>query len=322
MNKENIEIFERRDFGEFISAPISFLVQEFKVLVKALFIYVGPFILVETILIYYFDFSYNSQAFSSLFEQYGTYRETSGFSFLLRILELFQSVMMYTVIGVYIKLYAERGRGNFELSEIWQMISKFYWPVMGGNIIGGIMIIVGVLALIIPGIYLAVVLSLLFIVIIFEEQGVGKSISRVFEVIKGNWWTAFGAYIVMGIMFFLSALLLQVIVESIFSIFGYGRFISASSSVVSDLIFLLISSVMTLLPVFLYSSFLTEKEDPLLMKRIKRISDDLSEVNIFEVKESDDQNITDDDESRLSDEDEQNNRFKDDNDIDRFKPKY
>ena len=337
MNENTIEIFKKREFGEFISTPITFFVQEFKLLAKSLLFFVGPFIVLELVLINYFHLGY-SQDFMDMFTEEGLAGNQRGNS-IIRLVELFQSVMLYSTMGVYVKLYVERGKGKFDTPDIWKGIRKFYWPVLGGQVLAGLMIVIGFLLIIIPGIYLAVVMSVLFVIIIFEEEGVGKAISRTFEIFKGNWWTAFGTFIVMGLMFFIIIALFGAIIGLIFSMFGYGQIISAFSDAIIGFVTILITAILALLPVFLYTSFVTDKENPGLMDRINKISDDNDDVNIFEVKEQDDSQNTDDDSlvkkeeepkteddwGKLLDDQEKKNRFEgeeDDKENDRFKPKF
>ena len=102
---------------------------------------------------------------------------------------------------------------------------------------------------------------------------------------------------------------------------------------------ILITAVLALLPIFLYTSFVTDKENPGLMDRINQISDDNDDVNIFEEKEQEEIQKTEDDSlnnkeeapkteddwGKLLDEQENKNRFEgedDDNENDRFKPKF
>lgn len=337
MNENPIVIFKKRDFGEFISAPVSFFASEFKVLAKSLLFFVGPFVLLEVILTYFFHIGYNQDIFSLISE--GNNSVNSGGNLILRIVGLFQGIMLYSTVGVCIKLYVERGKGNFDTPDIWDGITKVYWPVLGGQFLAGLLIIVGALLLIIPGIYLGIVMSILFVIIIFEEEGVSKAISRAFEIIKGNWWMAFGAFIVMGLMLIIITALLSAITYLIFSMFGHGQIISAVSGTVVGFVTILMTSVLALLPVFLYTSFVADKENPVLMDRIDKISDD--DTNIFEVKEIDDKKTEDDNKKfeddtlineeepktenergEMFDEEEKKNRFESEDENDRFKPKY
>jgi len=342
MNNNPIEIFKQRDFGEFISTPITFFIQEIKLLSKVLLIFVGPFIVLNVILVSVFHIGYDQDIFSMFTEQ--NYNQNSGGNLIIRLVDLFQSIMLYTSLGVYVKLYIERGKGNFDVQDIWQVLSKFYWPVLGGQFLAGIMIIVGILVLVVPGIYLGGVFSILFVVIIFEEEGVSKSISRCFEVIKGNWWTAFGTFIVMGIMFLVVSGILGLLLGLVFSVAGFSQIVSVFSGVIIGLVTIMLTAVLVLLPIFLYASFVADKENPKLMNRINDISE-TDDVNIFEVSgnKSDEQNMkeeststeenellkkeekpkTQDDWEKLLDEQEKKNRFEDgEDDIDRFKPKF
>jgi hypothetical protein len=271
MNNNIVQIFRRRDFGELISTPITFFIQEFKLIMKVLLIFVIPFIALELILIFFFDIGTNQSAISDVFSTQNT-NQNLGSTLIIRLVGVFQNVMLYTVIAVYIKQYNLKGKGNFTISDIWQEIKKLFWPVFGGQFVAGLIIIVGTVFLILPGIYLAVVLSLVFAILVFEEDSIGSALSRSFDIMKGKWWTAFGAYIVMGLIVFLTVFIFATVIGFVFAFASGNEFISIFSIVLISLLTVSLLALFVLLPVILYASFITEKENPELMNRINDIT--------------------------------------------------
>jgi hypothetical protein len=321
MNENKTEFYKEREFGEYIGIPITFFIQEFKLLIKSLLIFVGPFVLLEVILSYYLKFEIE-QNFFSILSSNGL-NNYSGYTFIFQILQLFQSVMLSSLIGVYIKLYIASGRGTYDISDIWEGIKRFYFAVLGGQILAGLIIIVGFLLIIFPGIYVAVVMSLLFPIIIFEEEGVGKSVSRTFEVIKGNWWTVFGAYIIFFIIIVIVLAISGLLIGAIFGLFGGFHYLTSGFTGIIELI---TSSIFSILSVLLYTSFSDKKEKPDLLSRINQISQSDEDLNVFEVKEnnqndSDSEKNKQQDDNNYNDDIKEKNRFTDEDDNNRFKPK-
>ncbi|HEX8328243.1 MAG TPA: hypothetical protein VF629_11930 [Hymenobacter sp.] len=63
-----------------------------------------------------------------------------------------------------------------------------------------IVIIVGYFLFVIPGIYLSVVLTLFYIVLVMENTGFGATISRCRQLARGKWWSTLGLLFIMFMM--------------------------------------------------------------------------------------------------------------------------
>lgn len=88
-------------------------------------------------------------------------------------------------------------------------------PLIGWNLLVTVMVAVGALLFIVPGVYLAVVLVPTVLgVVAFERRGVG----RCFELVRGRFWAVFGRC-AMGLLVLLAySELVQLIVRAIFGI--------------------------------------------------------------------------------------------------------
>jgi len=301
-----MEFYTQKDFGQLISAPFIFFGKEFKPLITSILIFVGPFIVIESILIGYFNFSPAKDVVTQI-QNIGA--NTSGTAYFIQFFEFFKNIMLYTFIAVYAKIYVQKGTGNIETADVWKGISRFYWPVAGGQLLGGIIIVIGFLLIVIPGIYLAVALAPLFVIIVFEENGISKSLTKSFELIKGSWWLVLGLFIVMFIMLTTASGILYLLSESVFGIVAPGSVNSAIYNVFDLSFELLISTFLILLPIFIYGHLIAEKEQPELVNKIAEISDNNEDPTEKETKTIDDPENLDE------------NRFLDDTDTDRFKPK-
>ena len=71
------------------------------------------------------------------------------------------------------------------------------WAV---SLITGIIVILGLIALIVPGIILAIMFSLAIPVLLIENTGVLQSMSRSRELVGGRWLKSLGVYIVIVII--------------------------------------------------------------------------------------------------------------------------
>jgi zinc-ribbon domain len=128
------------------------------------------------------------------------------------------SIFIVTVVffpiaqGSAIKLASEEiENGQAELgASIRFAISKLVW-IWVLSIVVGVIDLLGFVALIIPGIILAIMFSLAFPVLIIENKGVFDSMGRSRELVGHRWLKTFATYIVMGIIVAVAASIVSVI---------------------------------------------------------------------------------------------------------------
>lgn len=217
----NIKIFQQRDFGELISAPITFFIKEFKKIFVTLLIFIGPFIVFNLILTRSLGAAFSQDIFNTL--RYGDLTSVSFFSFeiiLLYILSILQTAVLYTVLAIYIKLYRIHGSEGFLIQDIWDEFLKRIGQTIAAVFVSAVLIFLGSIFLVIPGIYLAVVFYIFCAVIVFEEIPFSQAFSRVFEVMKGNWWMTFGTFIIMAIIAGIINLIISSVLTMLFAMFG------------------------------------------------------------------------------------------------------
>jgi hypothetical protein len=121
------------------------------------------------------------------------------------------------VVVDYVRLYLDRSGPNFTTAELWTEVKgdlgRVFATAFGlGLIVAAVYLIVIVVALLrseflivlavlaVLGVffYMYVPLSLIFTVRLCEDDGFWASISRCFELVKGNWWKTFGVFIVLN----------------------------------------------------------------------------------------------------------------------------
>jgi MFS family permease len=133
------------------------------------------------------------------------------FSWLTRffgaLIPLVTSVFAVTVVffpvaqGSAIKLSSEKvEKGQADLrASITFAGSKLLW-IWALSIVVGFIVIVGFIALVVPGIMLAIMFSLAFPVLLIEDKGVLESMGRSRELVGNRWLKTLGTYIVLAII--------------------------------------------------------------------------------------------------------------------------
>lgn len=119
------------------------------------------------------------------------------------VLFVFSILVAYALVTVsslsYIKSYINN-RGVVNFQEVQNETKNKFWSYVGLFILVYIIILIGSLFCFLPGIYFWVVLTLSIPILIFQNRGIGDSISDAFMLIKDNWWETFGILIVVQIL--------------------------------------------------------------------------------------------------------------------------
>jgi ribosomal protein L40E len=88
--------------------------------------------------------------------------------------------------------------------------SKLVWMWALGVVVG-IVVVLGLVALIVPGIILAIMFSLVLPVLLIENRGIGGCMSRSRELVGHRWLKTFATFLVLGIILAIAAGIADVI---------------------------------------------------------------------------------------------------------------
>ncbi|MGL1888116.1 MAG: hypothetical protein OCD76_16490 [Reichenbachiella sp.] len=204
MNQINFK--QERDLGATLQDASSFIKQNFiKILKPTLTVVIAPLILSTVLMVISMQSMYANMAdmANSPGDPAAMFGAMTGMipAYLLIIVTY---VMTYIMFIGYIKLYAA-GKEDITLGDLSPILKSKIIPLFIGTIVLVIVIYIGMILCLLPGIYLAVVLAHFYAISIIEDVGFGASWKRCFYIIKNNWWSTFGLFIVtqlivMGIM--------------------------------------------------------------------------------------------------------------------------
>jgi len=191
--QEKIEFNQVRSFGEIVDDTVQFFKQNWKPLLRCYFFICG-FFWVTSFVVSVFNQMQTLQNVAngeSVFSL--TYFLAIGFEFL-------NYMMINLTVLCYISLYKEKGNQAPTVEEVWAYVKYFFFRIAGSYISLGIAIAVGTVCCLIPGIYLAVVFSLVIPIIIMENATLGFAFNRSFQLIKNNWWFTLGVFFVIQLL--------------------------------------------------------------------------------------------------------------------------
>ncbi|GLU45513.1 hypothetical protein [Allomuricauda sp. NBRC 101325] len=197
-----IEFKKQRELGEILSDTFGFIRNQFKPFFGTILKIVGPYILVMLIAMGFYMYSVGD--IFSVATVYNSVPDMSPIIMIAAVLVLmFSSIAAYVLaqgtVLYYIKSYiANNGVANYE--EVHKEVYRSFWSLIGLGILVGLSVFVGMLFCFIPGIYLAVPLSISFATLVFLKKDVMESYNYSFTLIKENWWITFATLLVIYII--------------------------------------------------------------------------------------------------------------------------
>jgi len=271
MDTPKINFEEERNFSDILNATFLFLKYNFKTLVASIFYYAGIFILITAILTTQFqlelmDISNLENIFSLKY-------------FLLIISSLFTYNMIVTIVNAHIILYKNSQDTKIELNDIWILTQRNFLPNMITTILIGLAISLGIMLLIVPGVWLMGIFSIIFIMRNNEEISFNEAFHRCFDLVKNNWWNTFLVMFVSSIITSFASSLLA-FPQSIISVLGIFHGTENSSIQVISLILNVVTqfgtNILSAIPIIAislqYFSLKEHNEGTSLEKRINKIN--------------------------------------------------
>jgi hypothetical protein len=243
MAQQKIELRKVRDLSENLNDTFAFISQNFKPLVTSFLAIAGIFMLANSIL----NGMYQSQVGGGLIKDILGGNRTANRSpldvinatyFVVVGLAWLNFIAMSVVITCYMKLYDRSAAQVPTIEEVWNEFKKHFLKVFVYTIPVTLLIVTGFAFCIVPGIYLAVVFTPFSIALIIEEETFGEALKRCFAIVKNNFWTSFGTYLLVYLIYAFSAGIISAVVGGITGLISYftTKDISTTIGVVTSVI--------------------------------------------------------------------------------------
>lgn len=257
-----IEFKKQRELGEILSDSFGFIRNEFKTFFRTILKIVGPYILAMLISMGFYMYTIGDIFSLSTFGS----TPSSAYSPIIMVLAvaalMFSSIAAYVLaqgtVLHYIKSYINN-KGITNYDEIHKGVYGSFWSLIGLGILVGLSVMIGIFLCVIPGIYLAVPLSISFAILVFLKKDAMESYQYSFTLIKENWWitfaTLFVIYIIVAIAsyaFSLPSVIYMWIKMGVFS----GEMDAESMNVFNDPVYLILNIMSTLVQFLMNIIFL------------------------------------------------------------------
>ncbi|MDR3058450.1 MAG: hypothetical protein LBU84_09965 [Prevotella sp.] len=220
---KKIRLYQSRDFSGNFDTSISFIKQNYGVILKGLLIFI-PFLLVA---IYFFLDILRMSTMGGMNEM-AAFDDPQEVFFYIFSWKFFVGLIILSVVAYlmylypmcYMALYAESQDGVVKNEEVWAKVKQSALPLFGYGIIYFILVFIGSMLCFIPGIIAAVYLCLYsYIYLVEKRRGIVETFQRSFDLINHNWWVTLGIMLVFS--FIIGA------VSFIFTLPVYGTMVGA-----------------------------------------------------------------------------------------------
>ncbi|WP_432410808.1 hypothetical protein [Rasiella sp. SM2506] len=253
-----IQFKKQRELGSILTDTFKFIRLQWKPLFGLIFRIAGP-ALILLVLAYVF---YMQTVFGSLgaLDTNALFFGSSEFGIsviLSLVLIILAGIayygLLYGAVMYSIQSYIQN-KGEIDKKEVITGVKKDFWKLMGISVLTGLMIAVGTLVCIAPGIYLAVVLATTYGILVFEKRSVTDSISYSFELIKGEWWITFATLLVILILYYIIMMIAQIpqYIYFFIKMFTVAETMSSDPSGMFDGIYIALNGFALLMQYILY----------------------------------------------------------------------
>ncbi len=205
-NAAPMRLQEYRDFGQIISATFRFLRENWRPLLRSLAVVCVPLALISGFFMgkSMGDFMILGASAGNLGDNEDAVMNSVLLSMLPMIFGylLMAITMLLVMIAVneYLAAYHDNQHQGMSTGDLWKRVAGNIGSYIGIGILSLALIMVGMVLCYLPGIYVAVVLSLSFIAFAVERRGAIDSMKRSNALVKDHWWETFGLVLVMSMI--------------------------------------------------------------------------------------------------------------------------
>lgn len=220
-----IEFRQPRDLSDVINATFAFVRDEFRGIATALLVIIGPLVVIASILSLREGMDVVQGIFTA---EYWLEEDDFDFGVTYAIALVMQSVVYlgaYVLFYAYAMLYAEHGPGPFPPMEVFRRMRASFWPYFTTLLWLFLFTIPVVLINIVPClgqiaslgalVWAAPIAMLVFPARLHRREGFISAFGRCRRMLKGQWLSAFGLFVIMMVVVILISIALAAAIMSV-----------------------------------------------------------------------------------------------------------
>jgi hypothetical protein len=135
------------------------------------------------------------------------------------------------------------GRADMSIKETVSAALPYIGPVAGASILAAIAISIGLLLLIVPGLFLITIWAVIVPVIVIERAGVLASFGRSRELVRGRGWHVFGTLVLVYLIMLVVNIVLGLVFRALPHVLGSGLSAIISGTLISPFLALVVTLV-------------------------------------------------------------------------------
>src|SRR5215472_7810708 len=163
-------------------------------------------------------------------------------SLLAFIVELFATFLLQATLIKAVQDIRD-GRADLNLGETVSAAAPYIWSVAGASILAGLAITVGLLLLIVPGLWLITIWAVIIPAIVIERAGALDSFGRSRQLVKGHGWHVFGTLVLVFIIQLVVSIVLSLIFLKLPMVWRNGLSTFISGVLISPFIALVVTLI-------------------------------------------------------------------------------
>jgi hypothetical protein len=163
-------------------------------------------------------------------------------SLLALIVELFAGFLLQATLVKSVQDIRD-GRADLSVGETVSAATPYIWSVAAASILAGIAIAIGLILIIIPGLWLITIWAVIIPVIVIERSGALASFGRSRQLVRGHGWHVFGTLVLVFIIQLVVDIVLGLIFSGLPRVWASGLSTIISGTLIAPFIALVVTLI-------------------------------------------------------------------------------
>ena len=163
-------------------------------------------------------------------------------SLLAEIVDLFAAFLLQAALVKAVQDVRD-GRADLSIGETVSGATPYIWSVAAASILAGIAITIGLVLIIVPGLWLITIWAVIIPVIVIERSGALSSFGRSRQLVRGHGWHVFGTLVLVFIILIVVNIILGIIFSALPLVWRNGLSTVVSGTLISPYIALVVTLI-------------------------------------------------------------------------------
>jgi hypothetical protein len=158
------------------------------------------------------------------------------------IVELFAAFLVQAALVKAVQDVRD-GRADLSFGETVSAVTPYIWAVAGASILAGIAIAIGLILIIVPGLYLITIWAVIVPAIVIERSAALASFGRSRELVRGHEWHVFGTLVLAFVILIIVDIVLGLIFLALPIVLRSGLSTVVSGTLVAPFLALVVTLI-------------------------------------------------------------------------------